>query len=109
VEAKGVIEDGGVEMEIEDFQIASKLNLDPEVRETIEELSLDEVDVNGNRGLHWEYIATLEVDGRPIRWHFTTTYFRRGTQNLTLSVWTAEEFYERRQAEIDGIVWSFDW
>ena len=72
-------------------------------------LSLEEVDVNGNRALVWKFDTTLEVDGEPTRFSYTFAYFRRGTQNATLSIWTLKDFYERRHDEIDGIVGSFDW
>ena len=104
-----VVEDAGVEMANEDYQTAHKIQLDPGIRETMDELSLGEITVNGDQALVWKYTVNPKDDGDRFRYHFTLAYFSRGTQNAVLLIWTQEDFYERRQAEIDAIVRTFDW
>ena len=95
-----MLEDGGIPMSNEDYQTVVKANLDPDVREAIEQLTLQPGHINGNEAVIWIY----RFDGHV----HSDAFFSRGSQNFWLKILTSEDSYERRQEEILGIIRSFD-
>jgi hypothetical protein len=95
-----MLEDGGIPMSNEDYQTVVKLNLEPHVREALEQLTLQPDRINGNEAVIWIY----RVDGHV----HSDAFFNRGSQNFWLKIVTSEDSYERRREEILGIIRSFD-
>jgi hypothetical protein len=95
-----MLDDGGIPMSNEDYQTVIKSNLDPDVREALEQLTLQPVHINGNEALLWIY----RFDGAV----HADAFFSRGSQNFWLKIMTSEDSYERRQEEIFGIIRSFE-
>jgi hypothetical protein len=95
-----MLEDGGIPMSNEDYQTVVKSNLDPDVREALEQLTLQPDRINGNEVVIWVY----RLDG----YVHSDAFFSRGSQNFWLKIVTSEDSYERRQEEILGIIRSFD-
>lgn len=95
-----LLEDGGIPMSNEDYQTLVKSNLDPDVREALEQRTLQSARVNGNDAVIWIY----RIDGHV----HTDAFFSRGSQNFWLKIVTSKEAYERREEEILGILRSFD-
>jgi hypothetical protein len=95
-----MLEDGGIPMSNEDYQTVVKSNLDPDVREALEQLTLQPDRINGNEAVIWVY----RFDGLV----HSDAFFSRGSQNFWLKIMTSEDSYERRREEILGIIRSFD-
>jgi hypothetical protein len=95
-----MLEDGGIPMSNEDYQTVVKANLDTDVREALEQLTLQPDRINGNEAVIWVY----RFDGHV----HSDAFFNRGSQNFWLKIVTSEDSYERRQEEILGIIRSFD-
>jgi hypothetical protein len=95
-----MLEDGGIPMSNEDYQTVVKSNLVPDVREALEQLTLQPSHINGNEAVIWIY----RFDGHV----HADAFFSKGSQNFWLKIVTSEDSYERRQEEILGIIRSFD-
>jgi hypothetical protein len=95
-----MLEDGGIPMSNEDYQTVVKANLDPEVREGLEQLTLQPDRINGNEAVLWIY----SFDGLV----HSDAFFDRGSQNFWLKIVTSEDAYQRRREEILDIIRSFD-
>jgi hypothetical protein len=95
-----MLEDGGIPMSNEDYQTVVKSNLGPDVREALEQLTLQPDRINGNEAVIWIY----RYDGHV----HADAFFSRASENFWLKIVTSEDSYERRQEEILGIIRSFD-
>lgn len=95
-----MLEDGGIPMSNEDYQTVVKSNFGPDVREALEQLTLQPAHINGSEALIWIYRFDGDVH--------SDAFFSRGSQNFWLKIVTSEDSYERRQEEILGIIRSFD-
>ncbi len=94
------LEDGGYEMENEDYQASIENQVRAGWGDKLENSSAKAV--RARRGEAWVWTYTLDGDV------LTQAFFKRGTQNLRLIFVVPENAWERRHKEISSIIRSVE-
>ena len=106
-----VLEEMGVEMSMEDNQLAEEQSLRVLIQNArrpigFKQVSLEQTTVNGHEALIWTYELDFKREGRAHMW--TRAFFLKGTQHYQVQILTVPKAYERRKEEIHSIINTFD-